>query len=91
MVYFIFGYFSTKLGTSVDVHEKIITKLKEWTRVLVPLNTDILAVIKNYPFKRNIKEVIAIEINPFFIMLMEISPYGNLKQKKITLSVKILN
>jgi hypothetical protein len=25
MAYFIFGYFSTKLGTSVDGHEKIIT------------------------------------------------------------------
>jgi hypothetical protein len=24
MAYFIFGYFSTKLGTSVDGHEKII-------------------------------------------------------------------
>jgi hypothetical protein len=25
MAYFIFGYFSTKFGTSVDGHEKIIT------------------------------------------------------------------
>jgi hypothetical protein len=25
MAYFIFGYISTKLGTSVDGHEKIIT------------------------------------------------------------------
>jgi hypothetical protein len=25
MAYFIFGYFSMKLGTSVDGHEKIIT------------------------------------------------------------------
>jgi hypothetical protein len=25
MAYFIFGYFSAKLGTSVDGHEKIIT------------------------------------------------------------------
>jgi hypothetical protein len=25
MAYFIFGYFSTNLGTSVDGHEKIIT------------------------------------------------------------------
>jgi hypothetical protein len=25
MAYFILGYFSTKLGTSVDGHEKIIT------------------------------------------------------------------
>jgi hypothetical protein len=25
MEYFIFGYFSTKLGTSVDGHEKLIT------------------------------------------------------------------
>jgi hypothetical protein len=25
MVYFIFGYLSTKLGTSVDGHEKVIT------------------------------------------------------------------
>jgi hypothetical protein len=25
MAYFVFGYFSTKLGTSIDGHEKIIT------------------------------------------------------------------
>jgi hypothetical protein len=28
MAYFMFGYYSTKLGRSVDGHEKIITRLK---------------------------------------------------------------
>jgi hypothetical protein len=32
MAYFIFGYFSTKLGTSVDGHEKIIIWTFHWNR-----------------------------------------------------------
>jgi hypothetical protein len=32
MAYFILGYFSTKLGTSVDGHEKIMTWKFHWNR-----------------------------------------------------------